>query len=398
MNNMNDNNKFSVEGNSRRIQQSGQDGSVKRPSTSPSDDKTFRNIYEDDEGESGEDKVAAFDGKGENVSSHKTQGQRTPFQLSAESKDVPADKATETAMATDSQQQVAAPQVAQPQQHPGQVPPNYNRNGGGSDKGSSQGGSKEQESFGVKASADGLVADRSQAKNLGAAFLTDKAHGSQQELPSLFDVAAKSRPQIQLDKDGALAAAAEGVVPTVDKKKIDTADMRFTRDAIDIATVNPNAAAPNQAQSIFSVSAAERAQPVVRVNLQEIYNQLVGKLDEIRNSGKTEMVITLNAATGVFKDARVVVTNFDTARGDLNIAFENLNPGAQRLLDMQNHRAHLMENLEKSGYHVQMFVATSYNEPRTTVANANLQSDDQERRERGDDNPDGKQQKRQNQG
>ncbi len=59
----------------------------------------------------------------------------------------------------------------------------------------------------------------------------------------------------------------------------------------------------------------------------------------------------------MFEGSELVVTSYDSARGEFNIAFTNLTQEAKQLLDSQ--RASLMRDLADSGYVAHIVVVTT---------------------------------------
>jgi hypothetical protein len=74
--------------------------------------------------------------------------------------------------------------------------------------------------------------------------------------------------------------------------------------------------------------------------------------------GQTDTVITLKYPP-LFQDAKIIVTSFDSAKGEFNISFENLTQAAQLLLDKEENRQSLLSALEKRGYNVHILSTTT---------------------------------------
>lgn len=65
-------------------------------------------------------------------------------------------------------------------------------------------------------------------------------------------------------------------------------------------------------------------QPSDAINkLQELVQKMIAEIQQMEMKGKTDTIVTLNNPP-LFKGAHLVMTSFDSAKGELNIAFENL--------------------------------------------------------------------------
>lgn len=159
--------------------------------------------------------------------------------------------------------------------------------------------------------------------------------------------------------------ATEGFNSSLSEKteKKDRFTTHYTPEQPDITYVNPLAAVPTPPpalQPIISETKVERPQPV-SATLQEICAQLVKQMYTIESKGKVDTVVILQYPP-LFKDAKIVVSSFETAKGQFNISFENLTQAAQLVLDKEENRKMLIENLEKRGYNVQILTTTTTTE------------------------------------
>jgi hypothetical protein len=456
--NMQDNSKFSVEGNSKQVPPYASSEN-KRPVLASSDEKSFKKIYEDSEEESegaaiygkvaADSKATALNADHPAKAAVKTNsGLQSPFDLSSGSakKSAIEDTAdTEVAMNNEQPLPPVRHEVVYNMPHTSRFNAQRDAQSDSQDNPSRQFDDQPVVTSHTQVSIEKKTTP---AKSPNAVFMQERTALSDQPtgrevavdkpivankepLPSLLAMAAeasrtklnpeaalhanananinanananinvntlpnKAQADIHLDKD--LPVEEVAYLSTSTQRKDAAAATTFTHEPMDLAAVNPGAVvAPTSIQTHTTV-ATERAQPVIRLNLQEIYNQLAKNLTEIRDTGKTETIITLGANTGVFQGARVVVTDFDAAKGHLNIVFENLDVRAQRLLDMPQHQAQLIQNLSKDGYFVQQFVTTTYNEPRLTVANTNLQGEQQQGNNQDEDQATGEQRRQRDQ-
>ena len=70
----------------------------------------------------------------------------------------------------------------------------------------------------------------------------------------------------------------------------------------------------------------------------------------------------------MFQGASVVITAFDSARGEFNLAFENLTPEAKRLLDSHENQRSMKLALEEKGYAVHIVTTTTEVEQSAPIA------------------------------
>lgn len=124
-------------------------------------------------------------------------------------------------------------------------------------------------------------------------------------------------------------------------------------------------------------------------DLQELIKQITNHISEMRYAGKTETIVTLQHPP-LFNGAKLVLTSFDSAKGEFNIAFENLSLKAKNFLDHGNHLNTLQANLHQKGYVAHIITAT------TTEETAVFEME-QTRYARGDDEPQDQRQGQQNQ-
>ncbi|MGZ3732689.1 MAG: hypothetical protein ACXU9U_02985 [Parachlamydiaceae bacterium] len=200
--------------------------------------------------------------------------------------------------------------------------------------------------------------------------------GASKEKPSLFALSAKkpvSNMDINPDEKGDEASAV--VVDELESKK----GAVFVREQVDISTVNP------QSNPVTSVSATAdvgaKAPMAPSATVAELINQLLKELTTMSVGDKTETTIVLKHPP-LLDGAQVVMTGFDSARGELNIKFANLTQQAQALIEQQQQS--LLTALETKGYHVHIFVATTVNEPQImTTAGQPTDKERQQRQEQG---------------
>lgn len=211
---------------------------------------------------------------------------------------------------------------------------------------------------------------------------------------SLFDLSKRAAQKDQQDrqeakKQGSIEteesikekpAEDEAMVESSPKEepKKDRFTTRYTQEQPDISYVNPLAGSPQQ-PTVQPVADVKVEKPeTVKTNLQEICTQIIKQMYTVEKKGQTDTVLILQYPP-VFKDAKVVISSFDTAKGQFNISFENLTQAAQLILDKDTNRKTLMEALEKKGYNVQILTTTTTISENIPIASERPERDQQER-------------------
>lgn len=160
------------------------------------------------------------------------------------------------------------------------------------------------------------------------------------------------------DADTEVAA----LIDSPEKGKFTT---RFATEQSDLTYVNPMAV--SNTDQITLTTAAKAEKPVLHTtNIQALINQMIDKVNEIKQDGRTETVVTLSHPPQ-FAGANIVVTAFDSAKNEFNISFENLTQAAKNILDIQVNRDSLLHALEVKGYNVHILTATTISENRPVV-------------------------------
>jgi hypothetical protein len=134
---------------------------------------------------------------------------------------------------------------------------------------------------------------------------------------------------------------------------------QYAQGQVDITYLNPNPPVTDVNSSI-NLLAGEKIEQTVQVKspIHDIVVEMIEKLAKVEMKGQTDTVITLNMP-GMFKGTIVVISEFDTANGQLNLAFENLTAQAKNILDSLPNRENLMTLLSEKGYVVQQMVTTT---------------------------------------
>ncbi len=162
-----------------------------------------------------------------------------------------------------------------------------------------------------------------------------------------------------------LAARAE-----TDKLQSDATKARsFAQVRDDLSSVNPTTQFTVSNVSA-SVDAAVSKSPVTS---QTLIDQIVDKLYTVKTGDVTDTIMTIKNPP-VFAGSQLVVTSYDTAKGEFNIAFTNLTQEAKTLLDSQH--ANLMNALVQRGYVAHIVVTTTEPYAQVMVQNSDSQMSD----------------------
>jgi len=165
---------------------------------------------------------------------------------------------------------------------------------------------------------------------------------------------------------------------------------RFATEQPDLSSVNP-IPVNNQPIAAANINFDKTAPPTSSINLHELISQLVDKATQLDLNGKTETTITLKQPP-LLAGANLVVTGFDSAKGEFNISFDSLTQAAKNVLDLQVNRDSLLNALNQKGYAVHIISTTTTIENHLSVE----ASPRDDRGQRGDENED-QQRRRRNQ-
>ena len=174
--------------------------------------------------------------------------------------------------------------------------------------------------------------------------------------------------------DSADAPFSMNTVPEKDKYTT-----RFATEQPDLSYVNPMAAISTQSITETGMKVEKPVAPVV--NIQEIINQLVSKVEELKQDGRTETTITLKQPP-MFAGTNIVVTAFDSAKGEFNISFENLTQAAKAVLDAKVNRDSLIQDLGERGYAIHIVTTTTLVEHAPIIADSRSDKDQSRRQDR----------------
>jgi|GEM_PF-3169423 len=117
-----------------------------------------------------------------------------------------------------------------------------------------------------------------------------------------------------------------------------------------------------------SSGAVKDAEAARRTEMWELMEKLVDTIVGMKSEGKIETTVTLNEPK-LFQGAVIKIVEFDQAKGQFNIAFQNLSPEAKGLLDANASKESLKRALEERGYllHI-MTTSLDLDKPKATEA------------------------------
>lgn len=192
---------------------------------------------------------------------------------------------------------------------------------------------------------------------------------------SLFDLSAKSGketmkgvPQARVDSPADLFRRASSKVEEAPKAAVESATSvqpkeekfttsRYTQEQPDIAYINPY---QTQNVELSNINIHPAVAPAVRKDLANLVDQLtvmIKSLYTVQKGEQTDTVMKIDHP--LLKGGQVVISSFDTARGQLNISFEGLSQAAQRILGDEINKQALITALHEKGYGVQILTVTT---------------------------------------
>ena len=101
--------------------------------------------------------------------------------------------------------------------------------------------------------------------------------------------------------------------------------------------------------------------------MKEIIDQIIDKLYTLKMKGTTETTVVLKHPP-LFTGAKLTLTAYDSATGEFNIKFTELSAQAKQLLDMEAARQALQTTLERKGYTMHIFIASTESEETGEIA------------------------------
>lgn len=148
---------------------------------------------------------------------------------------------------------------------------------------------------------------------------------------------------------------------------------RFPQESVDLSYVNPLALSTKAVDEIGD-QGLQKTLASQRLTTQELVDALVKAITTAESQGKSDTIVTLKQPP-MFEGSNIVLTSYESAKGEFNIRFENLSQQAKAFMDMQQNQDALLSNLQQKGYAVHILVATTQIE--TPIASAQQASQSQ---------------------
>ncbi|MDB2613777.1 hypothetical protein N9Y92_01295 [Chlamydiales bacterium] len=147
-----------------------------------------------------------------------------------------------------------------------------------------------------------------------------------------------------------LVAHEKGTIVVVSDKKVKGDDFDLSQETRpDLAQVNPTGEKGGIVGAFGKVVETHESKSLARKDSFEIAQQMIDKMDTMKMNGETDTVVTLKHPP-LFKGAQITVKEFSQAKGEFNIAFENLSPQAKHLIDLRASQDSLVNTLSQKGY------------------------------------------------
>jgi hypothetical protein len=126
-------------------------------------------------------------------------------------------------------------------------------------------------------------------------------------------------------------------------------------------------------QGLTNAAARVQASPAPQ-QTHQLIQQIADQLSVVSTDAKSDTTITLKNIPQ-FEGVRVIVTTYPTARGEINVTFENLTQEGKLILDMVDNRAALKQALDQKGFIVHMIVTTTVTIERTYAEGSGAQKE-----------------------
>lgn len=247
---------------------------------------------------------------------------------------------------------------------------------------------------------DAKTKQMSEEEQLAAQALAAQKKGGKS---SVFELSAKKKAEKKVEKEADALAKTPVQSPFAPQERADIAalseretegstlsdetdsDGDYAQLRNDLSSLGPALSkgllAEAQVMGIRAQS-SEAVEPPLRP-LQEMVDLILSKVYTLRQEGLTETVLVLKQPP-VMEGAQIVLSAFDSARGEFNIAIHNLTQMAERFLTEHNARLGLKQALEEHGYavHILLFTSSAYEQPLTAQESSRSERDKKE--EQGD--------------
>lgn len=158
----------------------------------------------------------------------------------------------------------------------------------------------------------------------------------------------------------------------MDEEKVPS---RFPQESVDLTYVNPLALQTKPVSEVGDQK-VDQGMASQKVTLQQLIDAVAKAITTAESKGTTDTVVTLKHPP-LFAGSNIVLTSYESAKGEFNIRFENLTQQAKAFMDMQQNQDALLSNLQQKGYAVHIVVATTNVESPQFVAESQQAQRDQ---------------------
>lgn len=170
-------------------------------------------------------------------------------------------------------------------------------------------------------------------------------------------------PEVEIEDEAVLGA----LLQDSEYDEIDLKDLQDNVDGNDkvialhedTSFMNPTSKGMHIAGVLHST---ERVAPKISSKtvslIEELIRKIVDEVTVMKVEGKTETTLTLKHPS-MFSGAQVTITEFDSAKKELNIKFEGLTQQAHEIISLQANREALRSALQQKGYNVHIVTANT---------------------------------------
>lgn len=191
-------------------------------------------------------------------------------------------------------------------------------------------------------------------------------------------LAGTTKPTVTAEQYGETVQDSPVVSPVSKKDNIANP---FVREQVDLSSVNPQGfinpvGAPAEIANNIGTPTAAKPMPST-ATMYVLLDVLAKEIQTMKVGDKTETTVILQRPP-LFANTQVMITGYESAKGELNITFGNLTQNAQRVIEQQ--QQNLLLALETKGYHVHIFTATTL-ELQNPIATAQQADQEQQKRQ-----------------
>lgn len=182
------------------------------------------------------------------------------------------------------------------------------------------------------------------------------------------NLALKEKAQAKANKKLEGSAGKMGSVDADDEENPKVAS-RFSSEGMDLSSVNPHSSNQQAIQELNNDPRLDKPLASQKMTTLQLVEAIVKALSTVETQGKTDTVVTLQRPP-MFAGANVILTSYETAKGEFNIRFENMSQQGKSFMDMQQNQDSLRFALQEKGYAVHIVVVTTNIETPKFVADA----------------------------